>query len=118
MNLVEICGNRGQSGTPRGMSQSESESSGSNLTSAGNPSGMNLSNRLPMLGNTTSKKRPSMSRSKFYGIYQHVIQITFAQSIIVVYKFMRVQTNVAKRKMLPYLLLLLRILVLKSRIGI
>ena len=56
MELVEVCENRVQSGTPHGIRQSESEPSGNNFTSAGNPSGMNLSNGLPMPGNPTSKK--------------------------------------------------------------
>ena len=38
------------------MVQSECAPSGNNLSSADNPSGMNLSNVLPMLGNPTSKK--------------------------------------------------------------
>ena len=42
MHLVKVDGNQAQSGTPHGMSQSESALSGNNLTSAGNPSGMHL----------------------------------------------------------------------------
>ena len=57
MYLVEVCGNRLQSGTPHGMSHSERAPSGNNITSAGNPSGMNLSNGSPMLGNPTSAKQ-------------------------------------------------------------
>ena len=53
MDLDEVGGNRLQSGTPHGMSHSESEPSGNNLTLVGNPSGMNLSNILPMLENHT-----------------------------------------------------------------
>ena len=56
MDLVEVGGNRSQSGTPDGMSHSERAPSSNNLTSAGNILGMNLSNGLPMLGNTLSKK--------------------------------------------------------------
>ena len=58
MDLVEVDGNRSQSGTPHGMSHSERAPSDNNLTLAGNPSGMNLSNGSPMLGNPTSKKDP------------------------------------------------------------
>ena len=60
----------------------------------------------------------SMNKSKLYGIYQHFIQITFDQCIILAYTFMRIHMNVAKSKMLPHALLLLRIFVLKNRIGI
>ena len=57
MVLVEVRGNRSQSGTPRGMSQSERAPSGNNLSSAVNPSEMNLVNGSSMLGNPTSKKQ-------------------------------------------------------------
>ena len=53
MDLDEVGVNRLQSGIPHGMSHSESEPSGNNLTSAGTPLGMNLSNSSPMLGNFT-----------------------------------------------------------------
>ena len=54
LDLDEVDGNRSQSGTPHGMIHSDFEPSGNNLTSVGKPSGMNLSNGLPMLGNPTS----------------------------------------------------------------
>ena len=57
MDLVEVCRNRLQSGTPHVMSQSERTPSGNNLSSADNPSGMNLLNGLPMFGNPPSKKQ-------------------------------------------------------------
>ena len=56
MYLVELDGNQAQSSTTHGMSQSESAPSGNNLKSAGNPSGMNLSNGSPMMGNLILKK--------------------------------------------------------------
>ena len=58
MDLFEVRGNRAQRDTTHGMSQSESEPSGNNLTLVGNLSGMNLSNGSPMPGNLTSKKDP------------------------------------------------------------
>ena len=64
MDLVEVGGNRAQSGTPHGMSQSESAPSGNNLTLAGNPSGINVSKGLPKLGNITSKKRSRIGRDR------------------------------------------------------
>ena len=53
MDLDEVGGNRSQSGTLHGMSNSEFELSGNNLTSTGFPSGMNLPNGSPALGNPT-----------------------------------------------------------------
>ena len=64
MHLVEVDGNRAQSSTPHGMSQSESAPSGNNLTLADNPSIMNLSNGLPMLGNSTSTKQSETGQKK------------------------------------------------------
>ena len=63
MQLVEVDGNRAQSGTPHGMSQSESAPSGNKLTSAGNPLGANLSNGSPILGNLTSTKQPEIGET-------------------------------------------------------
>ena len=57
MNLDEVDGNRLHSDTPHRMSHSESELSGNNLTVAGSPSEINLSNGSPMLGNPTSTKQ-------------------------------------------------------------
>ena len=54
MDLDEVGENRLQSGTPHGMSHSEVEPSGNNLTSTGNPSGMNMLNGSLALGNPTS----------------------------------------------------------------
>ena len=65
IHLVEVDRNGEQSGTPHGVNQSESASSGHNLTSAGNPSGTNLSNGLPMLGNPNSAKQPNTAKKGY-----------------------------------------------------
>ena len=57
-----------------------------------------------------------MNRSKLHGIYQHVIQITFNQTITLAYKITRVAKNSAKRKMLLLPLPLLPSPSLKNRI--
>ena len=57
IHIVKVDGNRAQSSTPHGMSQSESAPSGNNITSAGNTPGINLLNGSPMLGNPTSTKK-------------------------------------------------------------
>ena len=62
IHLVVLDGNQAQSSTPHGMTQSERAPSGNNLTSAGNHSGMNLSNGSPMLGNPTSTKKPKTAK--------------------------------------------------------
>ena len=54
-HLDWVGGNRSQSGTPHGISHSERETSGNNLTSAVSPSGTYLPNGSPMLGNPSSK---------------------------------------------------------------
>ena len=56
MHLVEVDGDRAQSSPPCRMNQSERVPSRKSLTLAGTPSGMNISNGLPMLGNPTSTK--------------------------------------------------------------
>ena len=71
MDLDEVGGNRSQSGTPHGMSHSESESSGNNLTMAGNPTGMNLSNGLPMLGNPSSANQTEMDNEMWQSNNPH-----------------------------------------------
>ena len=58
MHLVVVDGNRVQSSKPHGMIQSKCVPSGNNLTAAGTPLGMNLSNGSPMLGNSPSTKQP------------------------------------------------------------
>ena len=57
IHLVEADGNQAQSDTPHGMSQPDSAPRSKSLTPAGNPLGINLSNGLPMLGNSTSAKK-------------------------------------------------------------
>ena len=47
------------------MSQSESAPSSNNITSIGNPLGMNLSNSSLMLGNPTSTKRSKIVRGRY-----------------------------------------------------
>ena len=62
INHIVVDGNRVQSGTSHIMSQSERAPSGNNLTSAGTPLGINLSNGSPMLGNPTSTKQLEISK--------------------------------------------------------
>ena len=62
IHLVEVDRNRTQSNNHHGMSQSESEHSNNNLTSAGNPLGIKLLNGFPKLGNHTSTKQPETGK--------------------------------------------------------
>ena len=74
-HLVEADRDRAQSGTPRGMSQSESAPSGNNLTSADNSLGMNLSKGSTILGNTTSTKIPKIGRGRYNRIAPELLLI-------------------------------------------
>ena len=55
-HLDLVVRDRSQSGTPGGISHSERETSGNNLTLTGSPLGTYLLNGLPMLGDPPSKK--------------------------------------------------------------
>ena len=64
MDLVEGGRHRVQSGTPHEMSQSECAPINNNITSAGTPLGMNLSNSSPMLGNSYLYKTTRNSQKR------------------------------------------------------
>ena len=126
------------------MSQSESEPSINNLASSGNLSGMNLLNNSSILVNPTSEKRPRIGRggirsvppeqlpiiaSNYVALDQYEqkkiarnLSAYYSDNVCPIYhsciKNTRVRMNIAKRKMLTYSLLLLRILILKNRIVI
>ena len=72
IHLVEVDGNRVQSGIPHGMNQSERAPSRNYLTLAGNPSGMNLLNGSPILGISTSTTQTETAKKRTQSNTHHL----------------------------------------------